>query len=122
MRFPLSLTRSLTGYLLRKKLAGETKFPLVLMLEPLHACNLSCAGCGRIREYADTIQSKLSVDECLAAGDAGGARAVGREGVFQAATRGIRAAKRAGFRVCTNTTVYRDTNVHEIAVLFGYLS
>ena len=26
------------------------RFPLVLMLEPLHACNLTCTGCGRIRE------------------------------------------------------------------------
>ena len=27
------------------------RFPIVLMLEPLHACNLTCTGCGRIREY-----------------------------------------------------------------------
>ena len=67
MRFPLSLTRSMTAYLLRKKLAGEKIFPLVLMLEPLHACNLSCAGCGRIREYADTMHRRLSVEQCLAA-------------------------------------------------------
>ena len=26
------------------------RFPIVLMLEPLHACNLTCTGCGRIRE------------------------------------------------------------------------
>lgn len=67
MRFPLSLTYSLTRYLLRKKLSGQTRFPLVLMLEPLHACNLSCTGCGRIREYADTISQRLSVDQCMAA-------------------------------------------------------
>ena len=35
------------------------------MLEPLHACNLKCSGCGRIREYADTLHQRLSVDECL---------------------------------------------------------
>ena len=46
---------------------------------------------------------------------------VGREGVFAAAVRGITAAKAAGFQVCTNTTIYRDTDMHEIAVLFGYL-
>ena len=68
MRFPLSLTRTMAGYLLRKKLAGEKQFPLVLMLEPLHACNLTCTGCGRIREYASTIKDKLTVDECLAGG------------------------------------------------------
>ena len=46
---------------------------------------------------------------------------VGREGVFAAAVKGIVAAKAAGFQVCTNTTVYRDTDIREIAVLFGYL-
>jgi len=51
--------------MLRKRLAGTQKFPLVLMLEPLHACNLKCSGCGRIREYADTIQKRLTIDQCL---------------------------------------------------------
>ena len=35
------------------------RFPLVLMLEPLHACNLTCTGCGRIREYESTITERL---------------------------------------------------------------
>ena len=35
---------------------------MVLMLEPLHACNLTCTGCGRIREYETTIKQKLSID------------------------------------------------------------
>ena len=54
MRFPLSLTANLTGYLAGKTIRGEKKFPLVMMLEPLHACNLTCTGCGRIREYRPT--------------------------------------------------------------------
>src|SRR5262245_36294293 len=33
----------------------QKRFPLVMMLEPLHACNLTCTGCGRIREYEDSI-------------------------------------------------------------------
>ena len=65
MRFPLSLTMNMATYILRKKLGRTPKFPLVLMLEPLHACNLKCSGCGRIREYADTLQKRLSVEECL---------------------------------------------------------
>src|SRR5215471_7299163 len=32
------------------------RFPLVMMLEPLHACNLTCTGCGRIREYESTVR------------------------------------------------------------------
>ena len=76
MRFPFSLTRTMATYLLRKKLSGEKKFPLVLMLEPLHACNLTCTGCGRIREYVSTIKEKLTIDECLAAVDECGAPCV----------------------------------------------
>src|SRR5205823_12685824 len=72
MRFPLSLTLSVAAYILRKKLTGTKRFPLVLMLEPLHACNLTCTGCGRIREYSTTIKEKLSVAECLAAVDEAG--------------------------------------------------
>src|SRR5262249_12014374 len=49
-------------------------------------------------------------------------RAVERDGVFSAAVDGIRAAKRAGFLVCTNTTIYRDTDLGEIDRLFAYLS
>ena len=188
MRFPLSLTRSMAGYLLKKRLSAQKKFPLVLMLEPLHACNLTCTGCGRIREYADTISSSLSIEECLGAVEECGApvvsvcggepliyrgieelvarivarrkhvylctnglllkekldgfrpssrlfinvhldgmetthdRMVGRDGVFAQVVAGIQAAKAAGFMVSTNTTVYRDTDMHEIAVLFEYLT
>ena len=65
MRFPWTLTASMTGYIAGKRLRGSEKFPLVMMLEPLHACNLTCTGCGRIREYADTIREKLTVEQCL---------------------------------------------------------
>src|SRR5947209_7241354 len=73
MRFPLSLTLNMAGYIAQKKLMGPKRFPLVLMLEPLHACNLTCTGCGRIREYEGTIKEKLSVEECLASVDEAGA-------------------------------------------------
>src|SRR5438094_3892875 len=73
MRFPLSLATNMAGYMAKKKLSGAKRFPLVLMLEPLHACNLTCTGCGRIREYAQTIKEKLSVQECLDSVDECGA-------------------------------------------------
>src|SRR5438067_13044828 len=188
MRFPLSLTTTMIGYIAKKKIKREKKFPLVLMLEPLHACNLTCTGCGRIREYETTIKQKLSVAECLAAVDECGApivsicggepmiypeigrlvrsilqrrkhiylctngmfiqrklhefkptsrfffnvhldgleethdRAVERKGVFRAAVDGIQLARRAGFLVCTNTTIYKETDLGEIDRLFAYLS
>lgn len=37
------------------------------MLEPFHACNLHCRGCGRVREYADTLHQRMTLDDCLAA-------------------------------------------------------
>ena len=49
------------------------RFPIVLMLEPLHACNLTCTGCGRIREYENTITERVPLEECLAAVDECGA-------------------------------------------------
>jgi hypothetical protein len=73
MRVPLSLTASMAGYLTRKSITGAQKFPLVMMLEPLHACNLTCTGCGRIREYKSTINEMLTVEQCLKAVDECGA-------------------------------------------------
>lgn len=55
--------------MMSNKLRRVKHFPFVLMLEPLHACNLKCGGCGRIREYSDTIGKRLSVPQCLDAID-----------------------------------------------------
>jgi len=186
MRFPLSLTASLSSYIAGKRLRRIEKFPLVMMLEPLHACNLTCTGCGRIREYKETIREKLTVAQCLRAVDECGAPIVSicggepmiypeigklvhdilarrkhiylctngmftrkllkqfqptsrfffnihldglekthdacveREGVFREAVEGIKAAKDAGFQVCTNTTIYKQTDLNEIDELFEY--
>ncbi len=49
------------------------RFPLVMMLEPLHACNLTCTGCGRIREYETSISERLTLQQCLTAVDECGA-------------------------------------------------
>ncbi len=160
---------------------------MVLMLEPLHACNLTCTGCGRIREYKSTINETLTVEQCLAAVDDCGAPIVSicggepmiypeigqlageilergkhiilctngmfirkrlhefrptssffwnvhldgmerthdlcveRDGVFREAVEGIKAAKAAGFLVCSNTTIYKETDLDEIAELYEYL-
>ena len=222
MRFPLSMTAGMAGYIARNKFRPKPewqkqvldrteanpfhiiythtnaerkphpminkRFPLVLMLEPLHACNLTCTGCGRIREYESTISHRLSLEQCLQAADECGAPivsicggepmlypeigalveklvdrnktiylctngmfikkkikefqpnetfffnvhldgmeknhdiAVEREGVFREAIEGVRIAKQAGFKVCTNTTVYRETDMNEIEELFEYLT
>jgi len=186
MRVPFSMTASMTGYITRKKLSGAEKFPLTMMLEPLHACNLTCTGCGRIREYKSTIDEMLTVEQCLKAVDECGAPIVSicggepliypeigrlakeilarkkhiylctngmfirkrlrdftptsrfffnvhldglekthdicveRDGVFREAVEGIKAAKAAGFLVTSNTTIYKETDIEEIADLFAY--
>jgi hopanoid biosynthesis associated radical SAM protein HpnH len=187
MRFPLTQTVAVARYIRRMKKEGAPRFPLVLMLEPLHACNLTCSGCGRIREYRDHLSKMLTLADCLRAADECQAPVVSicggepllypdikplvdgllsrgrvvylctngqnladklgifaphrlfninvhldglakthdaiveRAGAFDRAVAGICAAKKAGFTVCTNTTVYRQTDVAEIEALFEFL-
>ncbi|MDR3567059.1 MAG: adenosyl-hopene transferase HpnH [Syntrophobacteraceae bacterium] len=187
MRFPISLYISMVGYLAGSKLRGNDRFPLVLMLEPTHRCNLACAGCGRIREYHDTLSREMTLEECVASIEEAktpvvtitggepllyskapelvrealargkhiyfctngqlleeslslyrpdphftwnvhfdGTEAVhdaiiGKPGGFKKALDGVRAAKRLGFRVSTNTTVFRESSVDDLASLFGQL-
>ncbi len=73
MRIPLRQMLDLGRYMRQQKRAGEKYFPLVLMLEPLHACNLACVGCGRIVEYKDTIRDQMPLEEALAAASEAGA-------------------------------------------------
>ncbi|MBI2970372.1 MAG: adenosyl-hopene transferase HpnH [Gammaproteobacteria bacterium] len=73
MGVPLIQQYRIAKYIFRRKLRGEKKYPLVLMLEPLFRCNLACAGCGKI-DYPDEILNKrLSFEECMAAVDECGA-------------------------------------------------
>jgi len=164
------------------------KFPLVLMLEPTHQCNLACQGCGRIQEYRDSLGQSLTLEECLTSVEECGApvvtvtggepllyppvfelvqelvhrgkhvylctnaillekalpklprsprltlsvhmdglaethdRLLGRAGLFHLALEAITAAKARGFRVCTNTTIYKNSDVQEIGALFAQLT
>lgn len=67
MRFPLPLTLKIAGYIIKHKLRGTPKFATVLQLEPLHTCNLTCTGCGRIREYSTSLKDVLPLEDCLGA-------------------------------------------------------
>ena len=66
MRFPLALTAKIASHIIKHKLARTPKFALVLQLEPLHTCNLTCTGCGRIREYSTSLKDIMSLEDCLA--------------------------------------------------------
>jgi hopanoid biosynthesis associated radical SAM protein HpnH len=188
MRFPISLYVSMTRYLFQKSMQKEKRFPLVLMLEPTHRCNLTCAGCGRIREYRDTILEEMTLEACLKAVDESDApvvtitggepllyssagelvdavlargrhiyfctngllleelldrfrpdshftwnihfdgsetvhdQIIGRQGGFRKAFAGLLASKDKGFRVSTNTTVYRETDLDDLKELFTQLT
>lgn len=76
MRFSPGLCAALTGRFFSKAIAGRGKFPLVLMLEPTHRCNLCCAGCDRIRLYEQGRSPDLTLEDCLAAVSESGAPVV----------------------------------------------
>jgi hopanoid biosynthesis associated radical SAM protein HpnH len=73
---PLIQQLRVGAYILKQRLKGVERYPLVLMLEPLFRCNLACPGCGKI-DYEDSILNRrLSVEECLQAVDECGAPVV----------------------------------------------
>ena len=69
MAVPISQMATVATYLLRQKLRGVERYPLVLMLEPLYRCNLACGGCGKIQYPGRVLRKHLSVEECMAAVD-----------------------------------------------------
>jgi hopanoid biosynthesis associated radical SAM protein HpnH len=73
MGVPVSQMWTVATYVLGKKLRGEKRYPLVLMLEPLFRCNLACAGCGKIQYPAEILKRNLSPEQCFRAVDECGA-------------------------------------------------
>ena len=57
MGVPISQMFTVATYVLKQKLSGRKRYPLVLMLEPLFRCNLACAGCGKIQYPAHILRS-----------------------------------------------------------------
>ncbi len=73
MGVPLSQMWTVASYVLKQRLRGRKRYPLVLMLEPLFRCNLACAGCGKIQYPADILRKQLTPEECFHAVDECGA-------------------------------------------------
>lgn len=67
MRFPLALSAKIAAHIIKHKTRRTPRFAMVLQLEPLHTCNLSCTGCGRIREYSTNLKDMIPLERCLAA-------------------------------------------------------
>jgi hopanoid biosynthesis associated radical SAM protein HpnH len=184
MAVPVSQMWTVAFYVLRQKLAGNKRYPLVLMLEPLFRCNLACAGCGKIQYPAHILKTDLSPEDCFKAVDECGAPMVSipggeplmhpqiaeiveglvarkkyvylctnalllkeklhlfkpskylsfsvhvdgqkehhdfsvcREGGYDLALDGIRAAIDAGFRVTTNTTLFDGADPNSVREFF----
>jgi hopanoid biosynthesis associated radical SAM protein HpnH len=69
MPVPVSQAWTVASYVLKQKMNGRKRYPLVLMLEPLYRCNLACAGCGKIQYPAHVLKRELSPEECFKAVD-----------------------------------------------------
>jgi hopanoid biosynthesis associated radical SAM protein HpnH len=113
MRFPLALTSKIAAYIVGHKLRGTDKFATVLQLEPLHTCNLTCTGCGRIREYSTSLKDMMPLEDCLGAAQECHAPMVsicGGEPLIyphiEALVNGLLAQKRIVY-VCTNAMFMR---------------
>ena len=67
MGVPVSQMWTVASYVLRQRLRGAERYPLVLMLEPLFRCNLACAGCGKIQHPVETLRRHLTPEQCFKA-------------------------------------------------------
>lgn len=76
MSVPLIQAALVGAYVLRQRLSGNRRYPLVLMMEPLFRCNLACAGCGKIDYPEPILRKRLSVEEAMQAVDECGAPVV----------------------------------------------
>ncbi len=76
MAVPLIQQIRVGAYVLKQRLRGVWRYPLVLMLEPLFRCNLACPGCGKIDYPKDILNRRLSVAECVEAVEECGAPVV----------------------------------------------
>ena len=65
MGVPISQMLAVTEHVMKQKAAKRSRYPLVLMLEPLFRCNLACAGCGKIQYPAEILRRHLSPQQCF---------------------------------------------------------
>src|SRR5580700_4749396 len=67
MSMPLRVSLRIGTHLMKNKLKGVEKYPLLVELEPLFACNLACAGCGKIQHPANILKQRMSVEQAVGA-------------------------------------------------------
>ncbi|MGI8741188.1 MAG: adenosyl-hopene transferase HpnH [Bryobacteraceae bacterium] len=114
MAVPISQMWTVASYVLRQRLAGRQRYPLVLMLEPLFRCNLACAGCGKIQYPAHILKMNLTPEQCFHAVEECGAPMVsipGGEPLMHPQIRQIvegLVARRKYIYLCTNALLLKQ--------------
>src|SRR2546428_8213770 len=125
MRFPLALTAKIAGHIIKHKVKRTPRFAMVLQLEPLHTCNLTCTGCGRIREYSTNLKDMVPLEKCLAVAqecDAPMVSICGGEPLIypkiEELVNGILAQGRIGY-ICTNGMFMRKKMKDYLARIYS---
>jgi hopanoid biosynthesis associated radical SAM protein HpnH len=105
---------TVASYVLKQKLKGRKRYPLVLMLEPLYRCNLACAGCGKIQYPGHILKRELTPEECFRAVDECGVPTVAIPGGeplmhprIDEIVRGLVARKKYVY-MCTNALLLKE--------------
>jgi MoaA/NifB/PqqE/SkfB family radical SAM enzyme len=98
---------------------------MVLQLEPLHTCNLTCTGCGRIREYSTSLKDIMSLEDCLSSAqdcDAPMVSICGGEPLIypqiELLVEGLLAQKRIVY-ICTNALLMRKKMREYLAAIYS---
>ncbi|MGH3321029.1 MAG: adenosyl-hopene transferase HpnH [Streptosporangiaceae bacterium] len=80
MGLPLHLSVKLGTHLMKQKLRRRDKFAMLVEVETLFACNLKCAGCGKIQHPASELKRRMSVEDAVGAVEECGAPMVALSG------------------------------------------
>jgi hopanoid biosynthesis associated radical SAM protein HpnH len=76
MPVPMRQAIRMGAYVAKNKILRRDKFPLVVELEPLFACNLACQGCGKIQQPHEILKQRMPVEQAVGAVMESGAPAV----------------------------------------------
>ena len=113
MGIPLRQNLAMTRYLVRQKLKGVKRYPLIVELEPLFVCNLACPGCGKIQYPTEILRKRVSPEDAFAAIEESGAPMVSIAGgepllhpQIEEMVNGLMERKRFVY-LCTNAVLLR---------------
>jgi hopanoid biosynthesis associated radical SAM protein HpnH len=67
MAVPMRQAARMGAYLMKQRLRGNDKYPLIVELEPLFQCNLACEGCGKIQHPEHELRRRMPVAQAVAA-------------------------------------------------------